>query len=198
MLFVQTLRRYIKSCTQKYLIDPLIKILKILRNVALVFFCLFILGFLIPEPRGIPVKGATSADWNPKSFWFEPWGSSGVHKGLDIFARRGTPVLAPTDLLILYRRVLSKGGNVALGLGPKWRLHYFAHMDHVFVASGVFIGKGSELGTVGNSGNARGKPAHLHYSIFSLVPLPWRIDGSTQGKLKAFYLNPLAYFKTRD
>ncbi|MBX2859472.1 MAG: M23 family metallopeptidase [Cellvibrionaceae bacterium] len=194
MLLVQKYRHYSKN----YIVYPFIIILKALRGVLVVVFCLFVLGFLIPEPRGIPVQGASSADWNPKSFWFEPWGSSGVHKGLDIFAKKGTRVLAPTSLLIIYRRVLTKGGNVALGLGPKWRLHYFAHMDRVFVAGGVFVGRGDELGTVGNSGNARGKPAHLHYSIFSLLPMPWRIDSSTQGKLKAFYINPLTYLKAID
>ena len=38
---------------------------------------------------------------------------------------------------------------------------------------------GSPLGTVGDSGNARGKPPHLHYAILSLLPYPWRADGSS-------------------
>ena len=40
------------------------------------------LGLALPERREIPVLAATSADWNAKTFWFEPWGSSGVHKGI--------------------------------------------------------------------------------------------------------------------
>jgi hypothetical protein len=46
------------------------------------------------------------------------------------------------------------------------------------------------LGRVGTSGNAIGKPAHLHYSIISLLPLPWRMDTSAQGWKKMFFLNP--------
>ena len=42
-------------------------------------------GLLIPERAVIPVEGATPRDWNAKSFWYEPWGISGVHKGIDIF-----------------------------------------------------------------------------------------------------------------
>ncbi len=44
------------------------------------------IGFVIPEQPRIPVAGATSKDWNPKSFWYEQWGVSGVHKGIDVFA----------------------------------------------------------------------------------------------------------------
>lgn len=46
-------------------------------------------GFLLPERIRIPVAGATARDWNPQSFWFEPWGASGVHKGIDIFGKKG-------------------------------------------------------------------------------------------------------------
>jgi murein DD-endopeptidase MepM/ murein hydrolase activator NlpD len=155
---------------------------------------LFIAGFLVPERRVIPVLGATSSDWNPKTFWFEPWGSSGVHKGMDIFAAQGQPVLASTDLIVLYRGQLAKGGLVVVGLGPKWRLHYFAHLDAIDENTGLFASAGSILGTVGSSGNAAGKQPHLHFSIASLVPLPWRIDSNTQGYKKAFYLDPTSYF----
>ena len=37
------------------------------------------------------------------------------------------------------------------------------------------------------------KPPHLHYSIFTLVPYPWRIDGSKQGWMKMFFLDPIYY-----
>jgi len=56
---------------------------------------LLLLGLLAPQWLRVPVKGASSRDWHPQSFWYEPWGRSGTHKGIDIFARQGTPVLAP-------------------------------------------------------------------------------------------------------
>lgn len=97
--------------------------------------CVLGAGFLVPEPKLIPVSGATQADWHKDTFWYEPWGSSGVHKGIDIFANKGTNVLATTNLVVFYRGELSKGGKVIIALGPKWRLHYFAHLEHILSIS---------------------------------------------------------------
>ena len=149
------------------------------------------LGFALPEGGGIPVSGAGPQDWNKDTFWYEPWGSSGVHKGVDIFAGKGASVVSATNMLVLYSGSLPKGGNVVVGLGPKWRVHYFAHLASVLDEARGFVSAGTAIGSVGDTGNAAGKPAHLHYSIVSLLPLLWKIDGSTQGWKKAFYLNPL-------
>ena len=151
-------------------------------------------GFLIPEPRLIPVEGATSRDWNAETFWYEPWGKSGVHKGIDIFAGKGTNVIATTNMLVLYHGSISRGGNVVVALGAKWRIHYFAHLDAISVRAGRLAARGQVLGQVGDTGNAAGTPPHLHYSIVSLIPMPWRVDFSTQGYKKMFYLNPVDYF----
>ncbi len=165
----------------------------LLKKFLLTLFVIFLLGFLLPEDRIIPVQGASSSDWNKDSFWYEPWGSSGVHKGVDIFATKGTPLLATTNLLILYQGNVTKGGNIIIGLGPKWRLHYFAHLDTISPQNSWYAHKGQLIGSIGDSGNAKGKQAHLHYSLLSLLPMPWKIDNSTQGYKKAFYLNPITY-----
>ncbi len=80
-----------------------------------------------------------------------------------------------------------------MALGPKWRVHYFAHLDSIDKDAGILLSAGSEIGAVGDSGNAKGKQPHLHYSIVSLIPRPWAIDGSTQGYKKAFFVNPILY-----
>lgn len=159
-----------------------------------IVFVILVLGFTIPEAKLIPVKGATPADWNKDTFWFEPWGRSGVHKGIDIFADAGTPVIAGSHLITLYQGEFKLGGNVVIGLGPKWRIHYFAHLQAPSNPAPFWLSAGTMLGSVGDSGNAKGKAPHLHYSIVSLLPLPWLIDSSTQGYKKAFYLNPVKYF----
>ncbi len=167
----------------------------------MVFLCflgVIVLGFIIPDARKVPVVGATKNDWNKDSFWYEPWGTSGVHKGVDIFATEGTPVIAGSPMLVLYRGYIKKGGNIVVGLGPKWRLHYFAHLEKINLDLGWFTTSDGLIGTVGDTGNAKGKQPHLHFSVLSLIPLPWLIDGATQGYKKAFYLNPITYYRMGD
>ncbi len=61
----------------------------------------FSVGFIFPEIKRIPVRRATPANWNSQSFWYFPWGYSGTHKGIAIFALLGTPIVAATSGLIL-------------------------------------------------------------------------------------------------
>ncbi|MFY3382861.1 M23 family metallopeptidase [Paracidovorax sp. MALMAid1276] len=158
---------------------------------------LLVLGLVLPERIRIPVAGASARDWNARSFWFEPWGTSGVHKGIDIFGKTGTPVLSTTDGVVVFAGELAKGGKVVLVLGPRWRLHYFAHLDAISARVLSPVASGEAIGTLGATGNAQGKPPHLHYSIVRLLPAPWKMDGSTQGYKKAFFIDPHAYLLER-
>ncbi len=154
---------------------------------------LFSLIALIPERWQIPVKDASPADWHFDTFWYDPWGSSGTHKGIDIFSQKGTEVLAANDGLLLYQGELSKGGKVLVYLGSGWKIHYYAHLDRFELSSHWWVKSGDTIGYVGDSGNAAGKAPHLHFSIVSLIPMPWRIDGARQGWKKMFYLDPTKY-----
>ncbi len=162
----------------------------LIRFIMLVLLVGLLLVASWPESQRIPVQGGASTDWHQQTFWYEPWGASGVHKGIDIFAKKGTPLLAATSGWVVYRSQNSIGGKVYLILGAKWRLHYYAHLDTFKALQGDWVKAGEPIGTVGDSGNAAGKQAHVHYSIFTLLPYPWRIDSSTQGWKKMFYLNP--------
>jgi len=168
----------------------LMRFKRILKLGAIGFLALLAAGFLIPEEMSVPVAGATSADWNANSFWYEPWGTSGTHKGIDIFGTTGTPINAATSGLVLYSGVLAKGGNVIAVLGPKWRVHYYAHLNSRSVTLGQWVSGGEQIGELGTSGNAVGKQPHLHYSILSLIPLPWQATTDTQGWKRMFYLDP--------
>ncbi|ABQ28134.1 M23 family metallopeptidase [Geotalea uraniireducens] len=147
-------------------------------------------GLFLPEELIIPVKGATRADWNSKSFWFSPWGKSGVHKGIDIFAKEGTPVIAACSGLVVSAESNKDGGNVISVLGPKWRVHYYAHLKTLKVGSGEFVQQGSEIGTVGATGNAVGKAPHLHYAIITQIPYVWEYKSEKYGFERMFFLNP--------
>lgn len=165
-----------------------------LRTVLVIAAIIFI-GMLIPQNLKMPVAGADSNSYNHETFWYEGWGTSIVHKGIDVFAKRGTSVHSATRGIVLLTAEYGKGGKLVLVLGPKWRLHYYAHLDEIKTKPFAFVTQETEIGTVGNTGNAITTPAHLHYGIGTLVPYLWRIDSAPLGWQKMFYLNPIDYLQ---
>ncbi|RXK62676.1 M23 family metallopeptidase [Lacibacter luteus] len=170
--------------------------MKKIKRILLILLLILLIGFLIPQSFTIPVKGASKKSYNQQSFWAYPWGTSITHKGVDIFAKEGTEIVSSTSGIVLYTGTIEKGGNIVLILGPKWRLHYYAHLKEIKTSSFAFVSSTKTIGTVGTTGNAAGKAPHLHYTIKSLIPLPWRKDTSIQGWKKMYYLNPVEYLNT--
>ncbi len=165
------------------------------KKLGLLFLMLIGIGLLYPQHYSMPVEGASKSSYHPQSFWYYPWGISGTHKGVDIFAKQGTQVRSATSGFVLYTGQLKLGGNIVLVLGPKWRLHYYAHLNEITTSNFSFVANGEQLGTVGTTGNAAGKPPHLHYSLATPIPYFWRIDKAKQGWMKMFYLNPIDYLE---
>lgn len=111
-----------------------------------------------------PVEGAENSDIG--SGWGDPRDAgSRSHEGVDIFAPRGTPVLAVEDGRV--RRVGTNrlGGNTIWITGGEGRSFYYAHLDRQSVRSGDQIMTGDTLGWVGNTGNAARTPPHLHFGV---------------------------------
>ena len=149
------------------------------------------IGFVIPQKMIIPVKNATTQSWALDSFWAYPWGTSITHKGIDIFAARGTDVISSTYGMVVYTHEGGKGGKSVMILGPKWRFHYYAHLASYDAFAFQPVRPGTVLGTVGDTGNAKGKPPHLHYAITTPFPYPQLYDSeSVHGWKKMFYLSP--------
>ena len=162
---------------------------RVILYIALPTVLLIAIGYILPEKIVIPVEGATKNDWNHKAFWHEHWKKSKVHKGIDIFAKKGTPVLSSTKGVVIYKGKFGIGGNVIFIIGAKWKIYYYAHLAKDVVSFGKFVNASQTIGLVGNSGNA--KVPHLHFGIMTLVPHFWRFDNSTQGWKKMFYINPI-------
>lgn len=105
------------------------------------------------------------------------------HEGIDIFAARSTPVVAAADGIV--RVGDNRLGGKVIWLRPKGRpLNlYYAHLDSQFVASGQTVRIGDTLGLMGNTGNARTTPPHLHFGIYALGgavdPLPFVRPGKS-------------------
>ena len=89
------------------------------------------------------------------------------HHGVDIFAPRGTPVLSATDGRVYRVETTPIGGNVVwVRDSDQVTRTYYAHLDSQVVREGVEVERGTLLGFVGNTGNARTTPPHLHFGVY--------------------------------
>ncbi|MGH7503527.1 MAG: peptidoglycan DD-metalloendopeptidase family protein [Longimicrobiales bacterium] len=94
------------------------------------------------------------------------------HHGVDIFAPRGTPALAAIEATVSRVETTPRGGNVvwlrATGRGVSL---YYAHLDSQTVSQGMRVEIGDTVGLVGNTGNARTTPPHLHFGVYQRGPV---------------------------
>lgn len=98
-----------------------------------------------------------------------PRGRDRQHAGVDIFAKRGTPVLSATRGIVVAVAERGLGGRQVWVMGPARQRHYYAHLQDWApdLQVGDLVEAGDPLGTVGDSGNARGTPPHLHYGVYA-------------------------------
>ncbi|RYF90814.1 MAG: M23 family metallopeptidase, partial [Chitinophagaceae bacterium] len=116
---------------------------------------------------GFPI--ASSVKSNIGSFWGDGRDNGArKHEGIDIFAKKGSPIVAVTDGVVARVGEGGIGGKV-IWFAPQGQNFsvYYAHLDTQYVRSGDRVVKGQVLGTVGNTGNARYTPAHLHFGVYT-------------------------------
>ncbi len=94
-------------------------------------------------------------------------GGRRAHRGVDIFADRGTAALAAADGWVVRVDTTPRGGNVVWmqPLFGDMRL-YYAHLDRQLVERGELVLAGQPIGEVGNTGNAATTPPHLHFGVY--------------------------------
>lgn len=89
------------------------------------------------------------------------------HHGIDIFAPRGTPVVAAASGIVRSVAPNRLGGNVVWLADQRRRQSlYYAHLDRHAVVAGQSVQVGDTIGFVGNTGNARTTAPHLHFGIY--------------------------------
>ncbi|MBC7561840.1 MAG: M23 family metallopeptidase [Gemmatimonadaceae bacterium] len=114
-----------------------------------------------------PVEGRGN-DAIQSLFGVDRDGGARAHHGIDIFAPRGTPVLAATDGIVRSTAPNDLGGNVVwLADIARGQSLYYAHLDRQAVSAGQRVRTGDTLGFVGNTGNARTTAPHLHFGIYT-------------------------------
>ena len=129
-----------------------------------------------PDAVAMPVAGVRARQ--VADTFGAPRGRDRTHQGVDIFATRGTDVVSATRGVVSSLREGGLGGRQVWVLGPAGQRHYYAHLDDwaAGLAAGDVVEEGHVLGSVGDTGNARGTPPHLHYGIYgddgAIDPLP--------------------------
>jgi murein DD-endopeptidase MepM/ murein hydrolase activator NlpD len=85
------------------------------------------------------------------------------HRGVDYFARTGTPVTATADgVITMAKKNGSMGLTIEVNHGNGFRTRY-AHLAKMHVRRGQRIKRGETIGAVGNTGRSTGP--HLHYEV---------------------------------
>lgn len=116
----------------------------------------------VPVALPNPVPGAALTDT-----WGGARSGGRRHEGIDIFAKRNTPIRATTRGVVLRVGENALGGRTVMILGPGGQRHYYAHLErYPDLERGDWVEAGDTVGYVGDSGNAKGTPPHLHYGIY--------------------------------
>lgn len=112
-----------------------------------------------------PVDGKVCPVGAPNAFsdsWGAPRSGGRRHKGVDMFAAHGTPLYALEAGTV--RTSDNSLGGISLHLtGASGDAYYYAHLSRRTVVSGQRVEAGDVVGAVGNTGNARSTPPHLHF-----------------------------------
>ena len=130
-----------------------------------------------------PVKSKSTN--SIKSYWGDGRDNDArKHEGIDIFGNFRTPVLAISEGTVTRVNENNLGGKV-VWMRPKGKDYtlYYAHLDEQIAVEGQEVKIGDTLGLMGNTGNARTTPTHLHFGIYTfngaVNPLPF-IDPATK------------------
>lgn len=122
----------------------------------------------MPAPARLPVPVEGIRPQDLRNTWSAAREGGRRHEGIDIFARRHTAVLSSTEGIVSRVGENTLGGKTVWVMGPGRQMHYYAHLErYADVRRGQRIQAGTPLGFVGNSGNARRTPTHLHYGIYT-------------------------------
>lgn len=111
------------------------------------------------------------------------------HNGVDLKAARGTPVYPIASGIVKEVGSGSISGNYVMCLHEDGHVQsFYGHLESIKVNKGQKITQSTVIGTVGDTGNAKGRGPHLHYevkvngSLTNPLSLPGKQVGSLSKK----------------
>lgn len=108
-----------------------------------------------------PLRGAVRSNFGTRKDPIN--GKHKFHQGVDIAAKRGTPIAAAADGVVVFAGWGKKYGNNVVIEHADGRRTRYAHADKLFVTQGEMVTKGQDIAAVGSTGRATGP--HLHFEV---------------------------------
>ncbi len=125
-----------------------------------------------------PLSGYTHVA-SPYGYRICPFHGRELHRGCDITAPGGTPIMAARSGVVLVSTYGSSYGNYVTIAHSDGTRSLYAHMSSRAISAGSTVSAGQVIGYVGSTGSATGN--HLHFEI-------WTNSSSSS------CVNPLNYF----
>lgn len=117
---------------------------------------------LLPAPQHAPAdEDPGRLTWPVPEFTTVSRWMDSCHKGADIVAKSGTPIVATAggEVITAYFH-FSYGNYVVIDHGNGWRSLY-AHCSELLVQTGDTVERGQEIARVGSTGNTAGNQCHF-------------------------------------
>lgn len=92
------------------------------------------------------------------------YGSWRFHEGIDLATKMKNPVYCTGDGVVeeVKYQFFGYGNEIVIDHGYGYKTRY-AHLNAIYVAKGMSVHRGEQIGEVGNSGKSTGP--HLHYEV---------------------------------
>ncbi len=125
------------------------------------------LGDVAVQSIPIPVLLGVEVNQLTRNFGDARGGGTRTHEGLDIMAPMGTPVVSPTDAVVINTGNGPDSGYFVRTANPGGEEFVYMHLKEIAkgIHNGVLVQRDEVIGFVGNTGNASGGAPHLHFEI---------------------------------